>query len=269
MYFQDKQRALDSSMIRQTQQASRYPLCKNRQGHYKIASGELLRVCMTSDFFLEEADAWRDAAWQTMRIRSDVRFFLLTKRPERVASTLPTNWGDGWENIFFNITCENQECADKRLPLLLQLPFKHKGVMVAPMLGPVNLADALATGQIEQVIAGGENYDGARPCDFKWIQSLSTQCREAGVRFCFIETGSHFVKEGHHYHLPDKKIQSRMAYKAGVNVEGRAIRFKLLDPVGRPIPPERLYKPLFRPSCQECGSRMICNGCSNCGKCKS
>ena len=34
-----------------------------------------------------------------MRIRSDVKFFLLTKRPERILSYLPSDWGDGWENI--------------------------------------------------------------------------------------------------------------------------------------------------------------------------
>ena len=44
----------------------------------------MIRVCMTSDFFLEEADAWRDEAWSIMRQRPDVKFFLLTKRPQRV-----------------------------------------------------------------------------------------------------------------------------------------------------------------------------------------
>ena len=73
------------------------PLAKNRKGEYKIKSGELIRVCMTSDFFLEEADAWRIQAWDIMRIRSDVKFFLLTKRPERILSCLPSDWGDGWK----------------------------------------------------------------------------------------------------------------------------------------------------------------------------
>lgn len=41
-------------------------------------------VFRSSDFFLEEADAWRDEAWEIIRSRSDVRFFLLTKRPQRV-----------------------------------------------------------------------------------------------------------------------------------------------------------------------------------------
>ena len=47
------------------------------------------RVCMTSDFFLEEADPWRAEVWDIMRQRSDVVFFLLTKRPQRVRECLP------------------------------------------------------------------------------------------------------------------------------------------------------------------------------------
>lgn len=34
-----------------------------------------------------------------------------------------------------------------------------------------------------------------------------------------------------------------------------------------PIPQEELYVPHFRSNCATCGSRFICNGCSNCGKC--
>ena len=67
--------------------------------------------------------------------RPDVKFFLLTKRPERVAEHLPSDWGDGWENVMFNVTCENQRRADERIPILLKLPFKHKGIMCAPFIG--------------------------------------------------------------------------------------------------------------------------------------
>ena len=30
---------------------------------------------------------------------------------------------------------------------------------------------------------------------------------------------------------------------------------------------KNLYKPFFNKKCQTCGSKIICNGCSNCGKC--
>jgi len=104
MYFLDGLRDKDGSEIYRTKAGFRYPLSKDRNGRYKVQSGEMIRVCMTSDFFLEEADAWRDEAWSIMRQRPDVKFFLLTKRPQRVAQCLPMDWGDGWENVMFNVT---------------------------------------------------------------------------------------------------------------------------------------------------------------------
>lgn len=116
-----------------------YPLQKGRRGQYKIRCGEMLWVCMTSDFFLPEADPWRDDAWDMIRMRPDVIFFLLTKRPQRVSACLPEDWGNGWENVFFHVACENQIRAEERIPFLLSLPFRHKGVFCTPLLGPISL----------------------------------------------------------------------------------------------------------------------------------
>lgn len=93
MYFLDKMRDQDGSNIYRTKAGFNYPIQKDRKGNYKIKSGEQIRVCMTSDFFLAEADEWRDEAWELMKIRSDVIFFLLTKRPECVAEHLPERLG--------------------------------------------------------------------------------------------------------------------------------------------------------------------------------
>jgi protein gp37 len=267
MYYLDKKRGMDGSVVYRTRNGYTYPLQKTRDGAFKVKSGELIRVCMASDFFVEEADCWRDDAWQVMRVRSDVKFFLLTKRPERVAACLPEDWGDGWDNVFFNVTCENQRRADERIPILLSLPFKHKGIMTAPLIGGIEIDHFLAAGQIEQVITGGENYDGARPCDFEWVKSLSRQCKRHDVTFCFIETGSKFIKDGRLYSMPSKQVQSEMAFKAGVNHVGRPMKFTLRDKFGDEIADDMLYKPIYRQGCMTCGSRLICNGCSNCGRC--
>ena len=268
MYFLDRLRDKNGADIYKTKAGFTYPIQKDRAGRYKIQSGELIRVCMTSDFFLEEADAWRADAWRMMRRRSDVRFFLLTKRPERVRECLPPDWGDGWENIFFNVTCENQKRADERIPLLLELPFKHKGIMCAPFIGAVSIEKYLAGGQIEQVICGGENYEGARPCNFDWVKALRRECEAYEVTFCFIETGTHFIKDGKSYHIPKKQVQSQMAFKSNMSFAGKSIRFKLTDSFGNQIPSEELYVPQYQKNCEECGSRLICNGCTNCGKCQ-
>ena len=171
------------------------------------------------------------------------------------------------ENVFFNVTCENQEMADERIPLLLELPFKHKGIMAAPFIGEVSIAGYLASGQIEQVIAGGENYDGSRPCLFDWVKKLHAECVAADVTFCFIETGTRFVKDGKTYHLPDKRLQSEMAFRSGMFHRGKPQDFRLVVPQPSFFEGETGYKKFFRERCQTCGSRMICNGCSNCGQC--
>ena len=122
MYFLDRMRDQNGAEIYKTKNGFSYPLQKDRTGHYKIQSGEQIRVCMTSDFFLEEADPWRAEAWDIMRQRSDVVFFLLTKRPQRVRECLPPDWGSGWDNIFFNVTCEISAAPMSAFPSCLTCP---------------------------------------------------------------------------------------------------------------------------------------------------
>lgn len=267
MYFLDAKRGMDGARVFKVQNNFDYPLAKDKSGNYKIKSGEHIRVCMTSDFFLPQADEWRGDAWRIIKQRPDVVFFLLTKRPERVADCLPPDWGDGWENVFFNVTCENQARADERIPILFRLPFKHKGIMVAPFIGAVSIARYLPAGQIEQVLAGGENYDGARPLRHEWVKALRDECAAANVTFCFVETGTNFIKDGKTYHMPDKALQSRMAFKSGLGFKGKAIDFKLTFPQPSLFAAAEGYKPFFGKRCAECGRRMCCNGCSRCGAC--
>ena len=268
MYFLDEQRGKSGADIYRTKSGFCYPLSKDRYGQYKVKSGEQLRVCMTSDFFLEEADPWRGEAWSIIRRRPDVIFFLLTKRPQRVADCLPPDWGGGWENVFFNVSCENQKRADERIPLLLQLPFRHKGVMCAPFIGPVSLGEYLAGGQIEQVICDGENYAGARPCRYEWVKALSDECREHDVTFAFIGTGRRFIKDGREYTIEGNALQTQQAYKSGLSYRGRPMEFRLHSPLGFAVAPENRYQPFFGEKCRTCGTRMICNGCTRCGKCR-
>ena len=270
MYFLDGMRNINPARVFRVKNNFDYPLQRDASGEYKVRSGETLRVCMTSDFFVEEADAWRGEAWEIISRRRDVIFYLLTKRPERVAEHLPKNWGNGWENVFFNVTAENQTRADERLPLLLDLPFKHKGVMVAPFIGEVSLAKYLSSGKIERVVAGGENYDGSRVLRCEWVEKLYRECVATDTTFCLIETGSRFERNGRIYNMPDKRLQSRMAYKSGFYYEGRRFEYKLEFPPRQAefdFDARAAYEPFFGAQCRECGSRPICNGCSKCGKC--
>ncbi|MBQ8071998.1 MAG: DUF5131 family protein [Bacteroidales bacterium] len=118
------------------------PLERDRKGYFKIPAGYLLRVNMTSDTFLEEADQWRDEMWRIIRYRSDVRFYILTKRARRMAENLPGDWGEGYDNVQLNITCENQRAFDERWPVLRDIPARHKGMNLSPLIGPIDVSRA-------------------------------------------------------------------------------------------------------------------------------
>lgn len=268
MYFLDGKRGIDTSKVTRTSGFD-LPLRRNRHGGFKLKSGMQLFVGLSTDFFVEEADRWRDEAWSIMRQRPDIAFRILTKRAYRIMECLPADWGDGYENVMLSVSCENQRNADVRLPLLLDVPARHKGFMAAPFIGGIDASAYLACGQIEEVLCGGENYDGARPCHYEWVRSLSEQYAVHDVTFSFIETGTCFVKDGKTYHIPSKRTQSMQAYKSGLSHYNGKPVFDLHPCAPGCIFGEETYRPSFRAHCDTCGSRHVCNGCSNCGKCAS
>lgn len=83
-YFLDKRYGRDTNQVVKNKSNFNIPVRKDKAGHYKVESGSFVRVCMTSDFFLEEADEWRKEAWDLIRLRPDVTFSLLTKRAQRI-----------------------------------------------------------------------------------------------------------------------------------------------------------------------------------------
>ena len=117
------------------------------------------------------------------------------------------------------VTAENRRRADERLPILNSLPFQRKGVFASPLLGEIRMERHLAAGQIGEVSAGGENYAGARVCDFAWVEGLYRQCREAGVGFDFWDTGALFSKDGKLYRVP-YRLRRVQAAKAGLHLGG-------------------------------------------------
>ncbi|MBR2795195.1 MAG: DUF5131 family protein [Solobacterium sp.] len=268
VYFLDQMRGKSGADIYRTKTGFRYPLSKDRAGKYKIQSGEMISVCMTSDFFLEEADPWRSEAWDIMKQRSDVIFLLLTKRPQRIENCLPDDWGEGWENVFLNVTCETQERAEERIPILLDLPFRHKGLHCAPLLGPLKIGKYLDSGEIEQVACGGENYGGSRLCDYDWVKTLQEDCVRRNITFCFMETGTRFRKDGKDYLIRSKSRQNLQACRSGLTFQGKPMEFVLRDSNGSPIPKEQLYVPHWAKKCETCSFHILCSGCFNCGACE-
>ncbi len=170
VYRMDAKYQRDSSQVCKTSDFD-LPARKNRFGEYKIPSGEVLYTCFTSDFFLEDADPWRPQAWEMMRRRQDLHFLFITKRIHRFYDAIPSDWGDGYENVTICCTTENQDRADFRLPIFLEAPIRHKQIVCEPLLGPIDLSRYLG-GWIEGLVAGGESGEAARLCRFEWLLSL-------------------------------------------------------------------------------------------------
>lgn len=97
------------------------PMKKGKNG-WKIPDGSSIFACMTSDFFLEQADSWRAEAWEMIRARKNIHFFIITKRVLRIGVCLPPDWGEGWGNVSIGATAENQKRLDQRLENFRRCP---------------------------------------------------------------------------------------------------------------------------------------------------
>lgn len=173
-----------------------------------------------------------DQVFAVMALAPRHTFQILTKRPERMLQYLSmederrqkiAGWIKGnlkrcfpenaylntWPlpNVWLGVSIENQEAADKRIPLLLQVPASVRWLSIEPLIGPVSLRwlaawngkgfkpDANETDHLDGlrcldwVVVGGESGHKARPMHPDWARNLRDQCKEAGVPFNFKQWG--------------------------------------------------------------------------------
>ncbi len=227
MYRRDESIGKDPSVVSKTDSFNlpvRLLRSGKNKGRYRIPSGSHIYTCFSSDFFHPDADEWREEAWEMMHERSDCTFFMITKRPDRIADHLPASWGKGWEHVTIAVTCENQDMADKRLPVYLSLPLFSHSVMIEPMLTAVDLRPYIEqyrssdnTPVIKLVTAGGESGPDARICDYSWIEDIRSQCAENGISFYYHQTGAKLLKDGKLYNIP-RPMQHSQAHRAGLDI---------------------------------------------------
>lgn len=163
-----------------------------------LPTGTIITVSLQSDFFLAEADKYRAAAWSDIRRHPNLIFLIITKRVDRIKECLPSDWGDGWENVIMAATVETQARADERIPILLELPIKHKWLGCTPLLESIDLSKYLKTGQIEHVeVIGEKSYNGeeVRPLKIEWARFLKYQCILYNTRLSFLFVGSNCILE--------------------------------------------------------------------------
>ncbi len=179
-------------------------------------------VCSMGDLFHEDVkNEWLVdvfAEMLTCAFFEKHRFFILTKRPERMAAFFESiRIGNEkrikpmlplpFPYIALGVSVENQEQADKRIPILLQIPAHQRFVSIEPMLCHIDISRYLvcescidpvacwcADPRINWVICGGETGPKARPMHPEWVRSLLDQCTEAEVPFFFKQWGEYGTK---------------------------------------------------------------------------
>jgi protein gp37 len=129
-------------------------------------------TCSWSDFFIEDADEWRPAAWDIMRKTPWLTYQVLTKRIENVPSRLPDDWP--LSNVWLGVTTENQQAADMRIPELLTIQAAKRFICAEPLLTPIYFRDHLSWN--DWVIVGGESGSKARRPAKPWIVNVVDQC---------------------------------------------------------------------------------------------
>jgi protein gp37 len=149
----------------------------------------------------------RERLWEVIEETPWLRWQLLTKRPENIASMAP--WSGPWpEHVWIGTSVENQRFANERIPLLLKVPAAVRFLSCEPLLGPVDLRltgtapSLLRDGEfitwhrkIAWVICGGESGPKARETDLRWMSSIVEQCRDAEVAPFVKQLGTAWAKD--------------------------------------------------------------------------
>lgn len=209
----DFKRNIDTNVIVKTDKFYA-PIQKNKNGEYKIKSGQTIYLCFSSDFLIEEADEWRKECFQMMKVRTDLHFVFLTKRIDRFMDCIPDDWGNGYDNVTVGCTIENQAISDYRLSIFSKIPIKHKNIICQPLLEKIYIEQYL--NGIELVVVGGESDYNARLLNYDWVLSLREQCETKGTHFEFRQCGTHFLKDDKIYILNVRQLCSQ-AKKANID----------------------------------------------------
>lgn len=145
---------------------------------------------------------WHMRIWSVMHDTPRHTYQILTKRAdvmEQKVEWLNQVYGM-LPNVWLGVSVENQQCADERIPHLLETPAAIRFLSCEPLLGPVDLnkreylckdwRKGVTIGiYLDWVIVGGESGPGARPMRPDWARQLRDQCQETETAFFFKQWG--------------------------------------------------------------------------------
>lgn len=146
-----------------------------------------------------------DQVFDVMAQAKQHTFQVLTKRPERMLAWARRHkYVTGRDypnegNVWLGVTTENQETANERTRLLLQIDAPVHFVSAEPLLGPIDFVEAAGLyngsyNSLDWVLIGGESGSKARPFDLIWAFDIVEQCRTANVDVFVKQMGDNPVR---------------------------------------------------------------------------
>lgn len=111
-------------------------------------------TCSWSDFFVKEADPWREKAMEIIANTPHLTYQILTKRPERILEWLDDAcWpvsgcpiSELPKNVWIGISAENQKEYERRVPYLLEIKASVRFVSLEPLLGQIDIDSIINPG---------------------------------------------------------------------------------------------------------------------------
>lgn len=188
-----------------------------------------------SDLFHEEVPfGFIDKVFQVIEKCERHTFQILTKRPERMQEFFrKAPWR--LKNVWLGVSVEDQKTADKRIPILLQVPAVVRWISAEPLLGEIDLNAFLGVPQNEKdffrdlikldwVVVGGESGSKARPINYFWVKRILHSCIATNVPFFFKQWGqwvdpTQIPDYDYHIKYAEKiEMNNRNYYKLGKSV---------------------------------------------------
>lgn len=161
-------------------------------------------TCSWSDWFIPEADQWRDEAWRVIKATPHHRYQILTKRPDRIAGRLPEGYPNRYEHVSIGVSIESSEYL-YRLDWLDLIPANKRFVSFEPLLSAIDFDTEINTVKAKDfpfawAIIGGEsgNRSGKyryRKCELDWIRGIQKHCEDRNIPVFIKQLGTHLAGE--------------------------------------------------------------------------
>lgn len=211
-------------------------------------------VCSMADLFHTNVpDEWIHQVMAVVALSPQHTFQILTKRPERMKEyfsqqSLRVKWYEAakenlWDavsekfeglinlqqyfidqpfplpNVWLGTSTENQQMANKRIPILLQIPAAVRFLSCEPLLEEIDfrqggaiqklISDSyeweLVNEDIQWIVVGGESGPNSRPCHIEWLESIVQQFHAAKTPVFVKQLGANAIFGGQRFKTRDKK----------------------------------------------------------------